>query len=161
MTRISRTNRNFAIAYVLLVGVPLLGLAGVLKAGHALTAPISVGGAWTLETSPATSFGQTLRNSVLTISQSGSELVVSLNNGWTTTGAGTLAGDVIDAAMPLPAAVAGPCGSDATLAVKAMVDSKAEPRTLHGTISIKGCVSPDTELDYSAVRQSRPKKEAR
>jgi hypothetical protein len=160
MGRISRTNRNFVVAYICLVGLPLLGLAGVLKAGHALTAPISVGGAWTLESSSATSLGQSLHNSVLTISQSGNELVVSLNNGWTSTGPGTLTGAAIEAALPLPATVT-QCASDATLGVKATIDSKAEPNTMHGTMSVKGCALPDAELSYSAVRQSRPKKEAR
>jgi len=160
MVRISPTNRNFIVAYILLVGVPLLGLAGVLKAGHALTAPISIDGSWTLATSPATGFGQTLQNSVLTISQSGNGLVVSINGGLNTTGAGTLAGATVDAALPLPATAAYQCGNDATLALNAAIDSKAEPKTMLGTISVKGCAS-NADLSYRAVRQSHSKKEAR
>jgi hypothetical protein len=161
MARISPTNRNFIVAYILLVGVPLLGLAGVLKAGHALTAPISIDGTWALETSPATLFGQTLQNSLLTISQSGNGLVVSLNNGLNTTGTGTLAGAAMDATLSMPSTAADHCGSDATLALKATIDSKVEPRTMLGTISVKGCGS-SAELSYRAVRQSRStRKEAR
>jgi hypothetical protein len=159
--RISRTNRNFVIAYVLLVGVPLLGLAGVLKAGHALTAPISVDGTWTLQTDTATLCGWTLQNPVLTISQSGRDLVVGLNNGLNAAGTGTLAGATMDAALPLPATAADHCGSDATLALRAAIDSKAEPKTMLGTISVNGCAScPD--VSYRALRQTHfTKKEAR
>jgi len=161
MARISRTNRNFVIAYVLLVGVPLLGLAGVLKAGHALVAPISVDGSWTVETNTATSFGQSLQNSVLTVSQSGNGLVLGLT-GLKTTGTGVLSGTAIDASLSPPEMAADHCGSDATLTLKAAIDSKAEPKTMLGTISVKGCATSDAELSYRAVRQSRSstKKEA-
>jgi hypothetical protein len=161
MGRISRTNRNFVIAYVLLVGVPLLGLAGVLKAGHALTAPTSVDGAWALETKASTLCGQTLQNPVLTISQSGKDLVVGFNNGLNAAGTGTLAGATMDATLPLPATGADHCGSDATLALKAAIDSKAEPKTMLGTISVNGCASCP-EVSYRAVRQTySTKSEAR
>jgi Kef-type K+ transport system membrane component KefB len=38
----TRVNRNFAITYALFVALPLLGLAGVLKAGKSLSAPIPI-----------------------------------------------------------------------------------------------------------------------
>jgi hypothetical protein len=161
MRSISRTNRNFVIAYVLLVGVPLLGLAGVLKAGHALTAPTSVDGAWTLQTDTAALCGLTLQNPVLTISQSGKDLVVGVSDGLNATGTGTLAGATMDAALPLPAAGSDHCGSNATLAFKAAIDSKAEPKTMLGTISVNGCASCP-EVSYRAIRQTHStKREAR
>jgi hypothetical protein len=46
----SHTNRNFVVAYTLLVGLPLLGLAGVLRSGRNITAPISIDGTWKIET---------------------------------------------------------------------------------------------------------------
>jgi len=154
MVRISPTNRNFIVAYILLVGVPLLGLAGVLKAGHALAAPISVDGTWTLETSTATPLGQSLQNSLMTISQSGNGLVMGLSNGLKTTGAGVLSGTAIDANLPLPEMATNHCGSDATLALTAAIDSKAEPKTMLGTISLRGCALGD-ELHFRALRQNR------
>ena len=45
----SRTNRNFLIAYVVLVVLPIAGLFGVLKHGRSLAAPISVDGVWRLD----------------------------------------------------------------------------------------------------------------
>src|SRR5277367_6917005 len=38
----SPANRRFVVAYILLVGVPLLGLIGVLRVGRKLTAPVAV-----------------------------------------------------------------------------------------------------------------------
>ena len=161
MGRISPTNRNFIIAYILLVGLPLLGLAGVLRAGHNLSAPISVDGAWTLQTETATLCGQTLQNSVLTISQSGNDLVVGLDPGLKTTGTGTLTGATIDATLPLAEMPAGYCGSESGLALNAAIDSKAEPKTMLGRISVKGCAAC-TVVSYRAVRQDRPtRREAR
>jgi len=136
-------------------------LAGVLKAGHTLTAPISVDGAWPLDTNNGTLFGQTLQNSVLTISQSGKNLVLHLNNGLETAGAGVLAGTTITATAPLPEMATGPCKSDQALALSAVLDSKAEPKTMLGTISFPGC-SSCPEVSYRATRQSRSaRKEAR
>jgi hypothetical protein len=40
------SKRKLIVAYVLLVGVPLLGLLGIVRAGQHLTPPISVGGTW-------------------------------------------------------------------------------------------------------------------
>jgi len=157
MGRISPTNRNFIIAYILLVGLPLLGLAGVLKAGHTLSAPISVDGAWTLQTDTAMLCGQGLQNSVLTISQSGKDLVVGLEGGLKTTGTGTLTGATMDATLPLTEVAADHCGSDPVLALNAAIDSKAQPKTMLGTISVKGCTSC-TEVSYRAVRQRRSTK---
>lgn len=154
MARISPTSRNFVIAYILLVGVPLLGLAGVLKVGHALTAPISVDGAWTLETSSATPLEQMLQNSVLTISQSGNGLVIGLGNGLKPTGTGVLSGTALDANLPLPEMATNHCGSDATLALSAAIDSKAEPKTMLGTIAVRGCALGD-EVRFRALRQNR------
>jgi|SRR5579863_6581136 len=157
MGRISPTNRNFVIAYVLLVGLPLLGLAGVLKAGYALTAPISVDGLWTLETDTAELCGHTLQHSVLTVSQSGKNLVVYFNhdpNG-TDRGTATLAGASLQAMLPLPALGPNYCGRDASLEMKGVVDSKGEPKTMLGTISVKGCATC-TAVSYRAVQQGRP-----
>ena len=48
----SPTNRNFVMAYIVLVGLPLLGLVGVLRNGRALSAPVSVEGRWTFQADP-------------------------------------------------------------------------------------------------------------
>jgi hypothetical protein len=158
MAPLSRTNRNFVIAYVVLVGLPLLGLVGVLKAGHGLRAPTSVDGLWTLEASAALC-GQRLQNSTMNISQSGQSLVVSLDNGLNITGSGTLSVTAIDAAFSIPATAVDRCGG-ATLLLNAAIDPKEEPKTMHGTISVKDCASC-SQVTYRAARQTHSmKKEA-
>jgi Kef-type K+ transport system membrane component KefB len=42
----SRAGRNFVVAYILLVGLPLLALVGVLRRGRAVTAPVATNAAW-------------------------------------------------------------------------------------------------------------------
>ena len=36
----AHSNRNFAVAYLFLVALPVLGLVGVLRSGRSLTAPL-------------------------------------------------------------------------------------------------------------------------
>jgi hypothetical protein len=156
MGRISSTNRNFLLSYILLVGVPFLGLAGVLKAGRALRAPVSVDGNWILETNTSALCGQGLQKSVLSVSQSGKGFIVSLDK---TTGVGTLAETTMDATLALPATAADHCGNDATLLLHAVIDPKAETRTMLGTISVNDCPSCP-QVSYRAVRQTSARKEA-
>jgi Kef-type K+ transport system membrane component KefB len=49
------TNRKFVLAYILLVGLPLLGLFGILRAGRKLVAPPSVSQTVSLEANSAKS----------------------------------------------------------------------------------------------------------
>ncbi len=78
------SNRNFIIAYILLVGLPILGLVGILKTGRGKSAPISVDGTWTFQADPsrlaALPCGKSLATSDLAISQSGESFTLSLPN---------------------------------------------------------------------------------
>ena len=49
----SPANRKFVIAYILLVGLPLLGLFGILRMGRKLVAPVSVNESVNLEANSA------------------------------------------------------------------------------------------------------------
>ena len=84
----SRTNRNFLIAYAVLVVLPIAGLFGVLKQGRSLAAPISVDGVWRLDADlsqiaalPCGSSLASTQYAAVTISQSGKNFTLSLNNG--------------------------------------------------------------------------------
>jgi hypothetical protein len=158
----SNTNRNFIIAYVLLVGLPIIGLLGVLKRGQALTAPISVDGMWQLQADPvrlaALPCGKTLAftpDMALAISQSGRNFTLSLANGPKSTASGTLDGTVLKASV-VPSAAwsdeAG-CGNGRELSLVATVDPKADPRSLTGTVSAKDCPSC-ASVEFHAVRLS-------
>src|SRR5205807_8940501 len=129
--------RNFVIAYVFLVVLPVLGLVAILKSGRGLSAPFSVDGAWKIESSsPSTTPCGNLLSSVsqapISISQSGRALVVTLSGGMKTT-AGMLDGKIIKAQFAgADKSRATECGNG-SLTLSATLDPQAEPRTLSGT----------------------------
>lgn len=163
MGRISSANRNFIVTYILLVGLPLLGLAGVLRSGRRLSAPISVDGVWKfgLDSAdlPAGKCGKSvgsLQDSLVTISQSGEGLTLSLDNGSRTDGSGVIEGTTLNASFLMPAVPASEpgCGTASVFTLTATIDAKSEPRSMLGTISVDGCASC-SRVTYRAMRQTR------
>jgi hypothetical protein len=157
---VAHTNRNFVIAYILLVGLPLLALAGVLRSGRSLKAPFSVDGAWKVDAganhsaaSGCADLLSSVSTSPLSISQSGTSLVVTLGNGKTTTG--NLNGKTVRAQFSGTGNPNAADCSDRSLSLTATLDPLTEPRTINGQISIDGC---DTcaPLEFRATRQPRP-----
>ena len=154
---ISHTNRNFVIAYVFLVVLPVLGLVGVLKSGRGLTAPFSVDGVWKIESSrpsasPCVNFLSSISNAPLSISQSGKSLVVTLGGGTKTT-MGTLDGKTIKAQFTGADKASAECGNG-SLTLTATLDPQAEPRTLNGTLAVEGCASC-APIEFHAIRQPK------
>lgn len=161
----SRTNRNFVIAYILLVGLPLAGLIGILKTGRSLRAPISIDGTWKVEAdmsragaSPCAQAISSLANSPLVISQSGKSLILTFNNGPRTTGSGFLEGKSLTAPLALEPANGSGCIATQALTLVATVDPHSEPRSVTGSLTVNDCPSC-TPLEFHAVRQPRPRKE--
>jgi hypothetical protein len=160
----SHTNRNFVVAYVLLVGLPLLGLVGILRKGRALSAPFSVNGTWKIEAEadstqlaglPCAKSVSHLSNSLLLISQSGKSLSLTLNPESTATG--VIEGTTITASLtPRDNASArssnADCGNDDTLTLTATLDPKSNPRSLRGTLSVDACASC-APVEFRALRQ--------
>src|ERR1700693_322781 len=137
----SRTNRNFVIAYAVLVVLPIAGLFGVLKHGRSLGAPISVDGVWRLDADlsqiaalPCGSSLASTQYAAVTISQSGKNFTLSLNNGPKATASGVLEGTTLKASVQPWAGWASQavCGSDHVLTLVATVDPKSEPERLPG-----------------------------
>src|SRR2546430_13404224 len=83
----SKANRDFIIAYVVLVGLPILGLVGVLKTGRTLGAPFSVDGTWKLQADAvrlqALPCGKSLASPdiAMSVSQSGANFTLDLVSG--------------------------------------------------------------------------------
>jgi hypothetical protein len=160
----SHTNRNFLLAYILLVGLPIAGLVGILKSGRKLTAPVSVDGLWHLQIDASNlaslPCGKALTDSPepeLAISQSGKNFTLSLANGPKSNASGVIEGTSVKASItPSPewSALAG-CGSDQGLTLVATVDAKTDPRTLTGQISADHCPSCSA-IEFHAVRQNPP-----
>ncbi|MGA2413924.1 MAG: hypothetical protein ABSF59_05730 [Candidatus Sulfotelmatobacter sp.] len=163
----SKTNRNFVIAYFLLVGLPILGLVGVLKSGRNLTAPISVDGVWQLQADPAqlaaSPCGQALASrsdaTTFAISQSGKTFLlgfgsVNPSNGSRSVASGTIDGTRLRASLPansIASAPDGGCGQGRELTLAATVNPKTDPRSLAGTFSIPDCPSC-ASIEFHAVR---------
>jgi len=154
----SHTNRNFLIAYILLVGIPLVALVGILRAGRSLPAPISIDGVWKLEAvsqgppaQPCGKFAADLSNSSLSISQSGKSLALAFGNALKSSSSGWLEGTSLNASVS-PADTASAC--DGEVMITSVVDPKTEPRSLEGSITIKDCASCRPIL-FHAVRQAR------
>jgi hypothetical protein len=138
-----QSNRNFIIAYILLVGLPVLGLVGVLKTGRRIAGPISLDGTWTLQADSSRlaslPCGKSLTSSDFSISQSGETFTLSITTGPKSTASGVLVGTTLKASL-FPSLSDDPdCGRGRELNLLATVDPNATPRSLTGTISLNDC----------------------
>jgi hypothetical protein len=160
----SHPNRNFILAYTLLVGLPIVGLLAILKSGRKLSAPVSVDGLWHLQIDvpslASLPCGKMLAENpemALAISQSGKNFSLTLANAPKATASGVVEGTTVSASIrPSPewSAQAG-CGADEGLTLVARVNAKADPRTLVGQISANHCPSCSS-VEFHAVRQNPP-----
>lgn len=149
--------------YLFLVGVPVLAISGVLRVGQRLRSPIFVGGTWSVErswnTDPDSSCGYSLIKSertVLTISQSGSRLLLTLNDENRT----TFAGEIRDATIT---ATIAPLASDtsidaqgisgASIQLQATVERESGSDRLLGALTLYDCPT-STVTSFSALRQA-------
>ncbi len=156
------TNRNFILAYILLVGLPLIGLIGALKAGRKLTAPVSVDGQWLLQADSiqlaALPCGKMLAenpDATVAISQSGQNFTLTLPSDPKSVGSGTLAGTALQASLApsLTWSQESGCGSGYELSLLAAVDPNTNPRSLAGHLSITNCPSCGS-VEFRAFRQT-------
>src|SRR5712691_211038 len=155
----SHTSRNFVVAYILLVGLPLLGLAGVLRTGRNRIAPISVDGVWKIETDAGRLAALSCNKSAsafssVVISQSGKSLALTFNNPTKISALATLEGKSLKATIVPARDASGKsgCEDDQPLMLTATVDPNTEPRSLTGVISMNGCPSC-SPLEFHAARQ--------
>jgi hypothetical protein len=160
---VTHSNRNFVFAYVLLVALPLFGLAGILRSGRNLSAPISVSGLWKISANQdqfaGLSCGKLLpaQNAAFTISQSGRAFTLNVPNAaWSAT-SGAIEGSVITATL-IPSAVAAKeagCGEH-SLSLTAIVDTKASPRSLQGSLRVQNCPGC-AAIEFRGIRDEQAK----
>jgi hypothetical protein len=153
------SQKRLFISYILLVGVPLLGMVGVLAAGRSLTAPLSVAGSWDLQIDPSVTLAPSCfaglgfaHPAVLEISQSGRYLSLTLGTQPKLQLQAKLDGKALAADSALP--VAESCRA-ARLSLRAGVDPKATPPTISGILSFNACPACG-EANFRAVRQVLP-----
>ena len=154
------SKEKLAISYVLLVGIPLLGVVGVLAAGRRLAAPISIAGGWDFQITssaiqPRSCIGRFVfaRPTVLDISQSGTYLTLTLNSQPKLDLEGTLQGKTISANLSLPHEAS--CNGATGLSLTAEIDSNAGPRIMSGIVKFGGCPSCGS-ANFQAVSHVLP-----
>ena len=137
--------------YIPLVGIPVLGVSLVLRAGESTVAPPGVGGAWTFVPSsavagsacaPAREMGPVAE---LSVAQSGTHVTISLNQSW----------------RGLPAKLHRLSGNSAELVIDAerlqftgVIDRGARPERMQVQIRWPECPG-DTTLSGIATRRAR------
>jgi len=157
----SRTNRNFVFAYAFLVILPLAGLAGILKSGRSLTAPVSIDGQWILQVDPAQlnalPCGKVLAaipDNAIAISQSGKSFVLSFPGGPKVTASGTLDGTTLRATLTsTESSSETSCMGAHQLSLLATVERRADASFLQGALSVPNCLTC-TSVAFHAERQA-------
>jgi hypothetical protein len=157
-----RANK-LALTYVLLVGVPLLALFGILRAGRLLTAPISMGGVWvlnanfnTLGSAPCVSLLNGINQPFFTISQSGPSLLFAFDDPARTIVAGAIRGATVSMGMGssgFPASAEGDCRDTRAVYLQGQTSKQGDQRILTGILGIHGCAGC-LPIPFRAVRQA-------
>jgi len=117
------------LIYLAMVGLPLAGLFGILRAGSRLDAPHSIGGSWRMQ-APAPPGD-------LELSQSGVHVVVEMGG---VRMRGEVRGDSLVASAPPAAGAPGavPCGAHLGRDLRARIDRAAEPDRVTGVVEVPG-----------------------
>lgn len=166
------SKRQLITAYLLMVGIPLLGLVGILRVGSHLTAPLSVGGRWNVEadfkslaSSPCGAVLASAEQPRLRIVQSGRDLILTLNNGLRTTVPATLDGSTLTTGTASPdavqrvAAVIPGCSGPESIYLDGTVSRQGSQEFLTGQVILKTC--PEcAPVQFYAVRMVPPRRRA-
>jgi hypothetical protein len=130
------------VAYIWLVGVPLLGLIGILNVGRHLHAPAAVGGDWNLEgdlqrtLSPACRSPLVQRQLTLTISQSGRYLILTLDQ---MQGAGQVENTTMSGAVSAVTNGISCASGEEVAHLNARIEPSVDGDLMTGVIEIRGC----------------------
>jgi hypothetical protein len=157
----SAANRNFVLAYAFLVILPLVGLAGILKAGRNVTAPVFIEGLWTMrvdsaqiDSLPCGKALATLPDKTLAITQSGRSFVLTFPSGPKLTASGTLDGTSLRADLGGAAESSdSSCVTGREMLLLASVDRRVGSNLLTGTLSVPNCQSC-ASVGFQAERQA-------
>jgi hypothetical protein len=127
-----------------MVGVPVLGLLGILEAGRSIPAPLSIGGDWALQSDPTANCanppGSLQRQLVWSVSQSGTQAFITLHDGYATTLKATIDGATFTAKSSSGAIAA---------SVVATIVGPLDQRTMKGKVTLLGCAP----VAFHAVRR--------
>ncbi|HMG74276.1 MAG TPA: hypothetical protein VK582_12310 [Pyrinomonadaceae bacterium] len=154
------------LLYLILVGLPILGIFGLLRAGQKLSAPISLSGTWStqldLESLPCSSVRDPRIHpglTTLSITQSGPHVFLTFDNIRKTTLTGNVQDLMIYASfIPEGADQASTSGSVPTaIYFHGTVDRQTAPNRLLGVLSFN-CGPVQTEVPLTALRHGEGRK---
>jgi hypothetical protein len=157
----THTNRNFVFAYAFLVILPIVGLAGILKSGHKLTAPPSIDGVWSfqldsaaLDSLPCGKMFAAIPDKAIALSQSGTTFALSSASGPKLAGSGTLDGTILRASLISPQESSSEinCPAGSQLSLVANLNQNAGAKALVGSLSAASCPTCST-VAFRAERQ--------
>jgi hypothetical protein len=159
------THTRLLLAYVILVGLPLLALIGILRAGQLVKPPVSLAGAWDVQADLNTVANVACRQWLVgipqpffSIVQSGASVTLSLNDSAKTTLAGTLRAGALSANPPTSAGHI--CSDTGTIRVEAKVSTPPGQRILTGLLALSDC-DQCSPVPFRAVRREGDHKEGR
>ncbi len=157
----SHTNRNFVIAYIFLVILPVIALAGILRVGRGVKSPVSVDGLWTVRMDSSQldrlPCGKALAGAVqnsMQISQSGETFELAFLNSPKISATGVIDGATLRASLSSLGNWPG-CGPTRKLSLVTTIDSSQPQKVLSGKLSADDC-SSCTPVDFYALRQAAP-----
>ena len=146
------------LAYALLVGAPLLGVATTLRSGQSLAAPKSVAGRWTVTgpvrawlTNQCRGLLTDAREPTIEITQSGTELSVMLTNHKRTLLRGRIDGDIVSIQAGEPSSIG--CDPEA-LEMRATVHGVGVERFITGQLQVANC-NACPPVSFQATRPGR------
>ena len=154
-----------ALLYLSLVGLPVLGILGLLQVGQTLSAPISLAGTWNAQLNPdsestAAKSGLLPQPMVLTITQSGPDVILVFDDNQQTTLVGKIQGATIDATALRHERTTATYAADfrnTPSSFRASIDWQAEPRRLVGVLVVdRGRLH--AEVPIVAVRKGEVRK---
>lgn len=155
-------NRNFILAYILLVALPVFGLVGILRSGRNLAAPMSLSGTWKisadldqLSASPCTKLFAGA-NTAFSISQSGTMFVLNFPNSGMPSVSGKIDGSTITADLASASAAKDPACSLQPVSLTASVDDKTTPHSMRGVVRVQNCSSCGP-VEFRAIRDEQLK----
>jgi hypothetical protein len=137
-------------SYLIIVGIPVVGILGLLQLGKTLTAPASVAGLWSLtlvrdatdcESSPVNA-------DVMHITQSGRFVLVALGNQ-----PATLAGEIKELVISASGDSISTRRDPFKIHLDGMLDRATSPTTFNGNIVFSSC----GKWQFSAIRQADSK----
>ena len=154
------------LLYLVLVGIPVLGILGLLQVGQTLSPPISLAGTWNAQLSLPSQLdsaaGDPLMDPgpiLLNISQSGPDLFLAFDDDQETTLVGNVKDRTIDASVFRDPRGPTTTPSSATIIIHfhGTVDRQTGPDRLVGVLIFEDGPSR-TEVSLSAIRQGEVRK---